>query len=354
MAPLVRKPDTYASPPTPSRVGRFSNDLLPLVLTIGDPTGIGPEITARWLSEVFTQSPFPLMVLGDIGQLTQVAESFHWPLPQRDVQYVSVSGNSPGDIAYRTIEAAVEKIAQKQAGGLVTGPISKANLWSAGIHANGHTEILADLANRHWPTTPPHQSDMLFQYGGFRVLLLTRHVPLARVSEHLTVEGVVTALEQLIAYLQTHAGLTTPRIALLGVNPHAGEIGGTEERDVLLPAREMIMQRHNVYISEPLAADGVFRGFDATNPPYHAYVAPSHDQGLIPMKLVGNFAAVNITIGLPFVRTSVSHGVAMDCVGTGQADITGLTAAINLGRQLTAQQSITAYSQKPTAPSAMG
>jgi 4-hydroxythreonine-4-phosphate dehydrogenase len=224
------------------------------------------------------------------------------------------------------IDKSIELIKSGKAAGLVTGPISKENLHLSGIHYSGHTEILENLARRYFNVHC--QADMLFVFRAFRMLLLTRHVPLGEVSQALNLPTVEASLENLVRFLQTRQKIPAPRLALMGVNPHAGEIGGNEEKHILRPAIDAINQRFGLSIPEPFPADALFRGFDINAVPYDAYVAAYHDQGLIPFKLVAGLQAVNVTIGLPFLRTSVSHGTAPDIVGQGIADPGSLKEAI--------------------------
>jgi 4-hydroxythreonine-4-phosphate dehydrogenase len=294
-----------------------------VVLTIGN--GIGPEIVARWLAHC--RLDVPVTLIGD----TAVLMAYQPVLPE-GVSLLSVEGEA-GYIAYQSLAIAVDIMAKRhQHGercGLVTGPISKAALWQAGFtQYTGHTEILADLAKQHWPVHPC-QSDMLFVYNEFRLLLLTRHVPLSAVSHTLTLTEVTQSLTTLVGFLQTQCHIPKPRLALLGVNPHAGEIGGLEEANVLIPASHAVMNQLNCWISPPMAADGFFRGFSSAQSGYDAIVSPYHDQGLIPFKLLAGWRAVNVTIGLPFMRTSVSHGTAPDIVGQGVAKPDSLIAAFD-------------------------
>jgi 4-hydroxy-L-threonine phosphate dehydrogenase PdxA len=303
----------------------------PIMLTLG--TGIGPELVALWLN-TFTP-PVPLHLVG------QVAAMQPWltrPLPAH-VTCTALTGQ-PGHVAYNAIDYAVKAIASGQARGLLTGPISKQALWQAGYtQYGGHTEILQALANQHWPNTPPYQADMLFVHGPLRLMLLTRHVPLAQVGQTLTVTGVTQTLTGLVHWLQHHAGIACPAIALLGVNPHAGEIGGQEETQVLAPAREAVMAATGCTISKPLSADAFFRGFNAQAPQWDTVAACYHDQGLIPFKLLAGWQAVNVTTGLPFIRTSVSHGTADDLVGKGTVNTQSLQAAWDTLLQILAQHS---------------
>jgi 4-hydroxythreonine-4-phosphate dehydrogenase len=170
---------------------------------------------------------------------------------------------------------------------------------------------------------------MLFVYKDFRLLLLTRHIPLADVSAALLVSGAVAKpLKTLIGFLRKQLKIEEPRIALLGVNPHAGEIGGGEEDKAFIPVIKAVNAIGATRLEGPFPADGFFRGFSADKPGYDAIAAAYHDQGLIPFKLLSGYEAVNVTIGLPFLRTSVSHGTAEDIAGQGIAREDSLIAAI--------------------------
>lgn len=314
-----------------------------LILTPGDPTGIGPEITAKFLArhaDCFGMGACPgVHLMGDCDALSRAAAALSLPLPPpgAHVTYTSQVGRTPGDTVYRALDAAVAALADArqagQAAALVTGPISKAHLHAAGWAFNGHTELLAALAARHFPRPaddrPPQdaQAQMLFVYRAFRVLLLTRHIPLREVSAALTPQGVTQACCALARWLRTHAGIQKPRLGLMALNPHGRELDDTEDRRVFDPARQLLATRHGVVLSEPMPADALFRGFEPQAPGYDAYVSAYHDQGLIPMKLLAGLSAVNVTIGLPFVRASVSHGMAADIVGRGIASPASLMAA---------------------------
>lgn len=300
-------------------------------LTVGDPSGIGPEITVKMLQDPGLLLGFNLCVLGQVDHLQETAKRLRMTLPGRDegVSYFHIAGDvqhEPAAIAYMALDKAVEMIYKGLAKGLVTGPMSKSNLQQAGLPYSGHTEILERLARLYFRV--PCRADMLFHYKAFRLLLLTRHVPLAQVSKELTADATFQALQNLVEYLRTVEGLPSPRLRVLGVNPHAGEIGGEEERNVLIPAIGRINSIYGLGIGEPVPADAAFRNFEVNNPGVDAVVATYHDQGLIPMKLLAGLKAVNITIGLPFIRTSVSHGMASDIVGKGIADPISMREAL--------------------------
>lgn len=303
-------------------------------LTIGDPTGVGPEITAKLLQNPAHYQHCSLSIVGNIHHLEETAAQYKLSLPTQDaLQYVSIQANKPGEVAYQALDYAAEQLKQGKAQGLVTGPISKENLHQAGFKFSGHTEILEYFAQRDYQQ--PCQADMLFVYQQFRMLLLTRHVALKEVGNTLTKEGVSQSLTNLVSFLNNQQQITHPGLCMLGVNPHAGEVGGSEEKEILIPVIERLNQTHPVSITNPLSADGVFRGFDINHIPYDAYIAAYHDQGLIPFKLVAGLKAINVTIGLPFLRTSVSHGTAPDIVGQGIADEQSLMSALALLQKLT-------------------
>ena len=174
------------------------------------------------------------------------------------------------------------------------------------------------------------RAEMLFVHKNFRLLLLTRHIPLREVPEQLAKTGAVARpLKTLIAYLRHRLGIFEPRIALLGINPHSGEVGGEEEKKYLMPVIHAVNAIGASKLEGPFAADGFFRGFKADDDRYDAVVAAYHDQGLIPFKMLAGYDAVNVTIGLPFLRTSVSHGTAEDIVGKDLAQEGSLIAALH-------------------------
>lgn len=318
----------------------MSSNRQTLCITPGDPMGIGPEITVKFLNRYlshYTHQQFK--IVGSIETLEKAAQGLGMELPSASdkVVYEAIQGNSPGKIAYLAVERSVEAIALGQACALVTGPISKANLKEAGILANGHTELLEILARRFYPRLKS-KAEMLFLYRNFRMLLLTRHIPLSRVSSELTSSNIRLPLALLGNFLIEWANIARPRVALLGVNPHAGEIGGVEESLALIPMIEELNRESKVVFEGPFAADAFFRDFDLNGLRYDAYVAAYHDQGLIPFKMIAGFKAVNVTIGLPFIRTSVSHGTAFDIAGQGIATEESLVEAVDTAIELAASR----------------
>jgi len=315
---------------------------LPIIaVTLGDLEGIGGELSlkvAQRLSE--DRSPrYHLRFYGDIHTADAQAEALSLPPLQtlakshpQLISWVQTPVESSGKAAYLALEHAVLDAFSGKVIGVVTNPISKANWWKAGVPYSGHTEALEMLANREAPRADaPWQADMFFAFKNFRLLLLTRHVPLQAVSTCLDLNQAKASVKALIHTLEQTLGKASYRIALLGVNPHAGEIGGVEEAEILLPLQTWVHQNFpHVTMSLPQPADAFFRGFDAQSTKgFDAVVSPYHDQGLIPMKMLAGFDAVNVTIGLPFLRTSVSHGMASDIAGQGVANPCSLQAAID-------------------------
>lgn len=308
-----------------------------LALTVGDPTGIGPEITVKVLQDLAAIKAERLIVLGSLDSLRTAAETLQLPLPDdARITYHDITAVSAGALVYQALAQAVAMIAGDQADALVTGPISKQNLHAANLHYPGHTEILEELAHKFFPGSTA-RSEMLFVYRQFRLLLLTRHIPLREVPEALAQQGAVARpIKTLLHFLRHQLGISDPKLALLGLNPHAGEIGGEEEEKIFKPVIKAVNAIGASQIDGPFAADGFFRGFRADDPNYDAIIASYHDQGLIPFKLLAGYQAVNVTIGLPFIRTSVSHGTAENIVGKNLASAESLQAALQLATDLVA------------------
>jgi len=311
-----------------------------LAITIGDPTGIGPEITAKALQRIVDFPGVHCNVIGDIKGLQKTALTLGLTLPHLpSVTYNDISAQQPGDVAYKSIDSAVQLIAAHKVDALVTGPISKKHLQEAGHEAHGHTEILEMFAQSYFDFSG--HAEMLFVNKKFRLLLLTRHLALSEVPRALEKSGAVSRpLKTLIAFLRHQLNISDPRIAILGVNPHAGEIGGDEELKYLQPVIHAVNAIGASTLVGPLPADGFFRGFQPQDSGYDAVVASYHDQGLIPFKIFAGYEAVNVTIGLPFLRTSVSHGTASDIVGQNLAREDSLLAAMRTALDVLATPSL--------------
>lgn len=323
----------------------------PLAITLGDAAGIGPEIVVKLHSQGLGA---PCVVYGDAGALRRACAmlglsvnvielSTDDPLTDYFLKPGSIFVRPtqpalPDDLPYGVIDAraghaAVQAllmaIDDAQAGrvrAIVTAPLNKESMHAAGIDFPGHTEILAERSNT------PHVAMMLVNEQ-LRVILATIHIPLAEVSPSLT-----TALELRTIELADMAcrgmGIAAPRIAVAGLNPHAGEQGkfGREDLDIIAPAIAMARAK-GIDASGPWPGDTVF--MRARNGEFDICVAQYHDQGLIPIKYLGIDEGVNVTVGLPFVRTSVDHGTAFDIAGRGIADPSSLRTAFQLALSLT-------------------
>jgi 4-hydroxythreonine-4-phosphate dehydrogenase len=301
-----------------------------IILTIGDPTGIGPEVTVRALQRLDEFPDTNLTIIGSVKALDMAASGLMLSLPAKgQVTYIAVEDEAPGAVSYNAIDKAVQMIVANEADALVTGPISKRNLIKAGFHYTGHTEILEDLAKRYFGIASL-KAEMLFVWKDLRLMLLTRHIALREVPLELQkMDKVEQSFSILIDFLTRKMGIDKPRLAVLAANPHAGELDGTHEKEALIPIVETLQAAGLATFHGPLAADAFFRGFNPAAKEYDAIVAAYHDQGLIPFKMLAGYEAVNVTIGLPFLRTSVSHGTAEDIAGKGIAREDSLIAAIH-------------------------
>lgn len=306
-----------------------------LHVTLGDPSGIGPEVVARALSG--WPGP-PPVIHGHRAVLERLGRTLGLPVPGRDLPAEIREPAWPGDpfaepgAAQRaTLEQAVEAAGRGEVDALCTAPVDKAALAKAGFAYPGHTDFLAAAAGV--------RVAMLFVAPSLRVVLATVHVPLAEVPRLLTPECLVDTLLLAVRALKEDFGLVHPRVAVAGLNPHAGEGGllGTEERDLFVPAlaearRRLERAGLEADLAGPLPADTVF--LLAHQGRFDLVVACYHDQGLIPMKLIAPGEAVNVTLGLPYVRTSPAHGTAPDIAWTGRADPGSTLAALRLACEL--------------------
>ena len=331
-------------------IGSANLPRTPLAITMGDPSGIGPEIVAKLGAEQTTSLP-PFVVLGDVGMLQRAADLCGIETPVVEVDDSALAGlgrgvlntvqigprlpldlpfgqvsAKAGGAAYAYIERGVDLALTGQVAGLVTAPINKEGLRAAGIAHPGHTEILAELSG-----TP--RVAMMLANDELRVLLVSIHVPLAEAIQAVTIEGELQAIRFAEAACRAF-GIRTPRIAVAGLNPHAGENGlfGRQDIDVIAPAIA-IARAEGLEVSGPWPGDTVF--MRARRGDFDVVVAQYHDQGLIPVKYLGIDDGVNITVGLPFVRTSVDHGTAYDIAGTGTADHASLVYALRCAAAMT-------------------
>jgi 4-hydroxythreonine-4-phosphate dehydrogenase len=325
-------------PPAPRR------ELKPrLAVTLGDPAGIGPEVVLKAL--LAPDRPEASFVLyGPMAALQDRALRFSLPAAQDlGARVVDVPWDGPvalgrtsaaaGRAAAEAVLRAVEDAKAGRVDALVTAPLNKESLHAAGYPWPGHTEMLAERAGCD-------DVAMMFVGGGLRVALLTIHRPLRTVPEAIT-GAEVRRVVRLVHRELPRFGTSSRRIALCGVNPHAGESGlfGTEERDVLQPAIASL-RGEGIEVSGPFPADSLF--VRASRGEFDAVVAAYHDQGLVPVKLLAFGRAVNVTLGLPFVRTSVDHGTGFDIVEKGTADAGSLLEAMKVAAALVAGMKVAA------------
>jgi 4-hydroxythreonine-4-phosphate dehydrogenase len=305
-------------------------------VTLGDPAGIGPEIVAATLAAVDSAVIARCVIFGSRAILDRAAAVAGVRLPAVEVIEIgddAVIAGRPdahsGALQVAYLDAACDAAKHGAIAGLVTAPISKTWARAAGMTFPGHTELLADRLGAS-PVA------MMFAGPSLRVALATVHVPLSRVAGELTAARIADVVGLLARSLVRDFGIAEPRIGVVGLNPHAGEGGllGRDELDVIVPA--IASARANVAgvtIEGPLVPDAAFRA--AVDGRHDGLVAMYHDQALIPVKLVDFEHAVNVTLGLPIVRTSPDHGTAYDLAGTGRARATSMTAALALAARLT-------------------
>ena len=315
----------------------MGSDVPVLAVTPGEPSGIGPEILLKLSRE---HPEFRLLAVADLTLLRQAAERLgfddsiiewqpgkHIPAGQLACFPVKMASLAiPGRLnvenapyVLETIRRAVLLIQAGHAEAIVTGPVHKGIINEAGVPFSGHTEFLADLGNVSQPV-------MMLTAPGLRVVLVTTHLPLLDVPAAITAEKLEDVIRIAHDSLRRQFGITQPRLQVLGLNPHAGEGGhlGHEEEQVILPVIEKLRSQ-GMDLEGPVPADTAFtppriEGCDAV-------VAMYHDQGLPVLKHLGFGQAVNITLGLPFIRTSVDHGTALDIAGNGQASASSLLQA---------------------------
>jgi 4-hydroxythreonine-4-phosphate dehydrogenase len=326
----------------------------PLAVTLGEPAGIGPDIAlAAWLrrSEL---SLAPFYLLGDPVFLTRRAALLGLDVPVAAVQpeaatavfsralpvfdlglRVSAAPGEPDESSARTaiesIDRAAAQVVGDRAAAMVTNPIAKAVLYRSGFAEPGHTEYLAKLAQKL--TGADCHPVMMLWSPELAVVPVTIHLALRDVPKRLTVELLVETGRIVARDLQARFGLRRPRIAVAGLNPHAGEEGamGDEDITILAPAIARLTA-DGINVRGPLPADTLFHA--AARATYDVVLCMYHDQALIPIKTLAFDHAVNVTLGLPFVRTSPDHGTAFDIAGSGRADPSSFVAALQLAARL--------------------
>ncbi|HEX7251170.1 MAG TPA: 4-hydroxythreonine-4-phosphate dehydrogenase PdxA [Burkholderiales bacterium] len=292
-----------------------------IALTSGEPAGIGPELCGMLAREGF---PARVVAIGDRGLLEGAGDVEHVALERPRVP----GRLDPANARYvlRVLDRAIAGCLSGEFDAMVTAPVQKSVINDAGVAFTGHTEYLAEKTG-----TP--RVVMMLVGGGLRVALATTHLPLAEVSRHITAEGLRQTLRILDSDLKKRFRIARPRILVSGLNPHSGESGhlGREEMDVIAPAIAAA-QAAGIDANGPVPADTLFvpdRLKDAD-----CALAMYHDQGLPVLKYASFGRGVNVTLGLPFVRTSVDHGTALDLAGTGRADPGSLIEAVKLAIEL--------------------
>lgn len=328
----------------------MTENILPIAVTMGDPAGIGGETTLKsWLNHRANLPPF--FILDSPARLASLAESLHLEinlaeigtpiqageifkkslpvlpidLPEKCVPGVLNAGN--GSAVKESIERAVSYVQDGEASAIVTNPIHKSSLYQSGFPYPGHTEFLAALAGIE--TEPV----MMLAADNFRVVPVTKHVGLHEAIEILTPEMIVETAAITSRSLIEDFGIEKPRLAIAALNPHAGEDGamGSEEAKLIVPAIEQL-KGLAIDVTGPHPSDTLFH--PAAQKKYDVVLGMYHDQVLIPIKTVAFDHAVNITLGLPFVRTSPDHGTALDIAGQGVANEKSLLAALQMAARM--------------------
>ena len=329
---------------------QITKSLNPLGITMGCPAGIGPEIIIKAFAgnPEWLLSP-PAVVIGDMNILKRASKALDinipiksWmpgdPLSGSAIHVITRTvlniedvpwgepNSATGKASFEYVTEGIRLCREERLSGLVTAPISKLGLKLAGIDYPGHTEILADRTNTE-------RYAMMLAGDRLRVTLVTIHCPLREVADSISTEKIFRVISLTDFSLKNEFGLKKPKIAVAGLNPHGGESGmfGNEEEQVITPAIEMAREK-GIMAKGPYPPDTVF--YQAINGKFDAVVCQYHDQGLIPFKLIHFRDGVNLTLGLPIIRTSVDHGTAYDLAGTGKADCASLEAAIRLASKI--------------------
>ncbi len=331
----------------------------PLALTLGEPAGIGPDIAiAAWLRRNELDLP-AFYLLGDIAFVRERARALGVPIDLVEVraedtlntfadalpvvgtgQAATANAGQPdassAPAAIASIRRAVSDVTHGRAAAVVTNPIAKSVLYRAGFQHPGHTEFLAELATQNGRTPQPV---MLLWSRTLAVVPVTIHLSLRDAIAKLSSELIVTTSRIVVTDLKSRFGIARPRLAISGLNPHAGEDGalGSEDRAIVAPAID-ILRGDGIDARGPLPADTMFH--EAARKTYDCAICMYHDQALIPVKTLAFDDAVNVTLGLPFIRTSPDHGTAFDIAGTGRANPSSLIAALRLAARMAAVKTI--------------
>jgi 4-hydroxythreonine-4-phosphate dehydrogenase len=326
-----------------------------IALTLGEPAGIGPDITiAAWLKRREHDLP-PFYLIGHIGFMkarakalgadvvfaesdaAQAANIFVDALPVIPVGLdITAQPGKPdassAPVAIASIRKGVADVVAGRARAVVTNPIAKSVLYQAGFSHPGHTEFLAELASNGGKMPMPV---MMLWSPSLAVVPVTIHLSLRDAIANLTSDLIVKTARIVVANLQARFGIAKPRLAIAGLNPHAGEDGslGKEDQSIVAPA-VATLRGEGIDVRGPLPADTMFH--EAARKTYDCAICMYHDQALIPIKTIAFDDGVNVTLGLPFIRTSPDHGTAFDVAGTGKANPSSLIAALKLAARMAA------------------
>jgi 4-phospho-D-threonate 3-dehydrogenase / 4-phospho-D-erythronate 3-dehydrogenase len=324
---------------------RSTNGPIDLALSLGDPSGIGPEILLSFLTGVWEYSPVRLVVFGSRKVICECATSLYSKLTIDESEiyggHVECLIRDTGDDtlewrpgkpsregalnAWKALDQAIDSVVKGETSALITGPIHKAAMMEIGFPEPGHTDYLATRTGTEDPV-------MLYDSPKLRVVLTTTHIPFTSISDHLSMERIVRVTTLLSEHLQ-RLQLHSPRIAIAALNPHggSGDVFGEEEEKFIVPAVESF-NNSEITVTGPVPADTVF--YRAKRGEFDGVVSLYHDQGSIPVKTLDFKNTVNVTLGLPIIRTSVDHGTAFSIAGTGKASSENLKAAIKLAARL--------------------
>ena len=329
----------------------------PLVVSLGDPAGIGPEVTVKAWSQLRESGP-RFMVVGDYAALASAAPRGGLPvrrvsgvdeanavfpvaLPVLDIPLTSpVVAGQPSPLyaaaVIRWIETAVGLALSGAVSAVVTAPIAKGPLYQAGFSFPGHTEFLAELTATA-PMNGPRGPVMMLMAADLKTVLVTIHVPLVQAIASLSIDRIVEVGKCAAHSLIHDFGVASPRLAMAGLNPHAGEGGtmGREELDIVGPAAAAL-RAHGIACADPKPADSLFHADARAR--YDAVICLYHDQALIPVKTIDFWGGVNTTLGLPIVRTSPDHGTGFEIAGRGLARPDSMIRAIQIAAEMAAQR----------------
>ena len=301
----------------------------PILITMGEPSGVGPEVAVAAYNTMGGRvGAHALRLVGDVDTFLAYGAPKHAidPIEAKVVRRAGVADPANGQAIIAAIDYAVRAALGGNAAAVVTAPIHKASLIAGGFAFPGHTEYLAHL-------TGAPRAVMMLAGGGLRVVPLTIHVPLSTVPALVTRASILETGRIVLTSLVRDFGIAHPRLAIAGLNPHAGESGalGAEEGDIIAPAAD-ILRAEGHRVVGPLPPDTMFH--TEARARYDAALCMYHDQALIPLKTLAFWEGVNVTLGLPIVRTSPDHGTALDIAGTGKADPRSMIAAVQMAAEM--------------------